>query len=93
MMLRELLRLVEAAQGPISLTELGRQLNVDVAVLDGMLQHWVRKGRIVMDGRAGSVACSGNCVSLGGGCGSCSGTGSCPFIARLPVTYRFNLDE
>ena len=89
-MLRDLLRLVETAEGPISLADLGRQLGVDAAVLDGMLQYWVRKGRLVMDGRAGSVACSGGCTSMGGGCGSCSGVASCPFMARLPVTYRVN---
>jgi len=89
-MLRELLRLVETAEGPISLADLGRQLGVDVAVLDGMLQYWVRKGRLIMDGQSGEVACAGGCGSMGGGCGSCSGMTSCPFVARLPVTYRVN---
>lgn len=87
-MLRELLRLVETAEGPISLADLGRQLGVDVAVLDGMLQYWVRKGRLIMDGQSGGVACAGGGAM--GGCGSCSGMASCPFVARLPVTYRAN---
>ncbi len=89
-MLRELLRLVETAEGPISLTHLARQLDVDVAVLDGMLQYWVRKGRLVMDSHSGEGVCGGGCTSMGGGCGSCSGMASCPFVARLPVTYRAN---
>lgn len=105
-MLRELLRLVETAEGPISLTDLGRQLGVDAAVLDGMLQHWVRKGRLVVDG-AGGQGCRGAGeksslaspllspapplpCSPASGCGSCSGMASCPFVARLPVTYRVN---
>lgn len=91
-MLRELLRLVETAEGPISLADLGRRLGVDATVLDGMLQYWVRKGRLVMDGHSGGVACTGGCASMGG-CGSCSGVTSCPFVARLPITYRLNLDE
>ena len=87
-MLRELLRLVETAEGPISLTDLARQLGVDAAVLEGMLQHWVQKGRLVVDGRASVAACASM-----GGCGSCAGVTSCPFVARLPVTYRLNQDE
>lgn len=88
-MLRELLQLVESADGPLSLADLSRQLNVDASTLDGMLQHWVRKGRLVVDGRSGA-ACGEGCVSAGCGCGSCSGLSACPFIARLPVTYRIN---
>ena len=105
-MLRELLRLVETAEGPISLTHLARQLDVDVAVLDGMLQYWVRKGRLIVEG-AGEQGCGGAGARKGpanmssspapllpcspaGGCGSCSGMTSCPFVARLPVTYRAN---
>ena len=105
-MLRELLRLVETAEGPMSLTDLARQLGVDAAVLDGMLQHWVRKGRLVVEG-AGAQGCRGvgeRRSSADGsfspaplppcapasGCGSCSGMTNCPFVARLPVTYRVN---
>ena len=91
-MLRELLRLVETAGGPISLTALSQQLGVDAAVLDGMLQHWVRKGRLVMDGGA-AMACSHGGGCMPGGCGSCAGLTSCPFVARLPVTYRLTSHE
>ena len=91
-MLRELLRLVETAEEPISLTDLARQLGVDAAVLDGMLQHWVQKGRLVVDGRSSAAACAGGCASMGG-CGSCTGVAACPFVARLPVTYRLNVHE
>ena len=91
-MLRELLRQVETAEGPISLTDLARQLGVDAAVLDGMLQHWVQKGRLVVDGRSSAAACAGGCASMGG-CGSCTGVAACPFVARLPVTYRLNVHE
>lgn len=81
-MLRELLRLVETAEGPISLAELGRQLGVAPAVLEGMLDHWVRKGRLTVSG--GAAAACGSCA---GHCGSCAGAVNCPFVARLPKSY------
>jgi len=81
-MLRQLLQLIEAAEGPVSLTDLSRQLDVAPATLDGMLQHWVRKGRLVVSDRS-VKACAG-------GCGSCSGAVDCPFIVRLPVAYRLS---
>ena len=111
-MLRELLQLVETAEGPLSLTDLGRQLNVDAPVLEAMLQHWVRKGRLIVEGRGSAgeqgsrgAGVKGSPTELllspalpppcspaggGGGCGSCAGMTSCPFVARLPVTYRVN---
>ena len=40
-MLRELLQLVETAEGPLSLTDLGRQLNVDAPVLEANLINYL----------------------------------------------------
>ena len=91
-MLRELLRLVETAEGPISLAELSRQLGVDAAVLDVMLLHWVLKCRLGIDGRS-ARACANGGGCMPGGCGSCAGLTHCPFVARLPVTYRLTLHE
>lgn len=91
-MLRELLRLVENAQGPVGLSALSRELGVGEAVLDGMLQHWVRKGRLEMDGGS-SIACAGGCAPGTNRCGSCAGISGCPFVARLPITYRLSSDE
>lgn len=85
-MLREVLTIVEAAEGPISLTEISRQLGLDPGVLDGMLEYWVRKGKLVVNNRS-TAACSASCLDAGCGCGSCSGAAGCPFIARLPKTY------
>jgi hypothetical protein len=92
---------------------LSREFGVDTTVIDSMLQHWVRKGRLVAE--AGGQGCRGAgekeatpgllllspapsplCppASAGcGGCGSCSGASSCPFMARLPLTYRVKHDE
>lgn len=86
MMLRELLRLVETADGPVTVAQLGRQLGIEPAAIDGMLQHWVRKGLLTIEGRA-STACSDLCATAACRCGSCAGAAGCPFMARLPKTY------
>jgi hypothetical protein len=81
-MLRELLRLIEATDGPITVSELSRQLNVAPGVIEGMLDHWVRKGRLVVSGGAATACCA-----MGGGCGSCAGVVDCPFVARMPRSF------
>lgn len=68
-MLWKILYEVEAAQGPLDLNELCRRLDIERSALDGMIQFWVRKGRLVDDavtaGQATTVcasyACSRNC--------------------------------
>jgi hypothetical protein len=82
MMLRELLRLIEAADGPMTVSELSRRLNVAPGVIEGMLEHWVRKGRLAVSGGAATACCA-----TGDGCGSCAGVGDCPFVARLPRSF------
>ena len=57
-MLREVLQAVESAEGPITLSELSRQLNLDPRVLDGMLEHWSHRGKLVVDNGAATV-CAG----------------------------------
>lgn len=84
-MLRELLNLLETAGGPVSLPELSRRLDLDAGVLAGMLDYWVRKGRLIVDDRS-AAACA--CSTAGCGCGTCAGSAGCPFIARLPKSYR-----
>jgi hypothetical protein len=86
-MLFELLRLIESASGPVTLSDLQRTLVVDAATLDGMIQFWVRKGRLHVNGRSEAV-CGSECATAGCSCGSCSGAEGCPFIARLPIAYE-----
>lgn len=45
-MLNAVLKAVQESQGPIRLQELSQKLDIDPAVLDGMLEFWIRKGRI-----------------------------------------------
>ncbi len=80
-MLWKVLQEVEAAQGLLDLNELSRRLDIDRSALDGMIQFWVRKGRLVEDtGHGNAAACAGH------GCGGCASGQSCPFTMKLPRT-------
>ena len=48
-MLKQVLREIETAQGPITVRALSRKLGVEPNALEGMIQFWVRKGRIQDD--------------------------------------------
>jgi hypothetical protein len=82
-MLWKVLHEVEAARAPLDLNELSRRLDVERSVLDGMIQFWVRKGRLVDDaapaGQA-TTACAAH------GCAHCSGAQACPFTMKMPRT-------
>jgi hypothetical protein len=86
-MLFELLRLIETAGGPVTMADLQRQLGVDRATVEGMIQFWVRKGRLHITERSEAV-CATGCADASCACGSCSGASGCPFIARLPKTIE-----
>ncbi|ABU60283.1 FeoC-like transcriptional regulator [Roseiflexus castenholzii] len=60
-MLYQILEAIEQANGPISLNELSRQLQIDASALEGMIAFWVRKGRL----NAAAVA---GCSGSGRGC-------------------------
>jgi len=81
-MLSQVIHEIESAQGPITVGELSRKLNIEPNALEGMLQFWVRKGRIQDDDALE------DCSDIAGSCGkSCSGTAECSFIAKMPKTY------
>jgi hypothetical protein len=86
-MLKQVLHEIESAQGPVSLDALGRKLNIDRSVLDGMIQFWVRKGRLQIEGQSHAetaAVCGGSCRT------NCAGPQSCPFVVHLPLTYSLN---
>ena len=66
MQLREVLTAFEQG-GSMSLAEMSRRYDVDPAVLEDMIQFWVRKGRL-------RDACTV------GGCGACHMSGSCAAV-------------
>lgn len=73
--LRQVLTIFETATGPLSLPQIARELDVSPERLDGMIQHWVRKGKI----RASSSLTE---------CGSCGHGGACAFVMALPRSYE-----
>ena len=82
-MLYQVLEEIEQAHGPVLVKDLSKKLNLDPGVLVGMIQFWVRKGRLRDDAAvAEGIACAG------GGCGdSCAGIAECTFVAKMPKTY------
>lgn len=84
-MLHAVLEAIEQANGPIALNDLSRQLHLDPGVLDGMIQFWVRKGRILQDGHAAASPHTG----CGDGC-HISQHG-CPYVVRMPTMYELKV--
>ncbi|NDJ75096.1 MAG: hypothetical protein GYB65_02465 [Chloroflexi bacterium] len=74
--LRQVLQAFEQADETIRLDQLCQKLDVDPGTLDGMLQYWVRKGRIreVQDAALD--------------CQACGVKGKCPFVIRMPRRYE-----
>lgn len=68
-MLRQILRTFREAPGPISLDLLAAQLDVEPAVLDGMLAELVAMGRLARTEGHEPVACS-----------ACNSQGFCPYV-------------
>jgi hypothetical protein len=75
-MLQNVLQAIEATNGPVHLGLLSRQLGLDQQVLAGMVEFWVRKGRITTNLPAGTACAlpAGQCPTA---CG-CGGPAGCP---------------
>lgn len=88
-MLREVLHAIETADGPIHLAALSQQLGIERSALDGMIDYWVRKGRLQARNAPDTV-----CAPAAGHCGGgCAGAAACPFIARMPKSYIIQVAE
>lgn len=74
-MLRQVLGVFEQASVPLSLGQVARELGIERGALEGMIDHWVRKGKL-------------RAVSEDHTCGSCGGARGCPFVARMPRRYE-----
>ena len=84
-MLTQVLLEIESAQNSLNLNELSHKLDIDRSALDGMIQFWVRKGRL-RDDDADLAEVTGTCSPPS--CGSsCKGLAVCPFAAKIPKTY------
>ncbi|MAT98421.1 MAG: hypothetical protein CL608_14855 [Anaerolineaceae bacterium] len=78
--LRQVLTIFETAAAPLSLPKIARELDVSPERLEGMIQHWVRRGKI----RESSALTE---------CGSCGHGSACPFVLALPRTYELITDD
>jgi hypothetical protein len=74
--LSQVLNAFEHNQGPVTMAQIARQLELSPARLEGMIQYWVRKGKLRR-------------VNQYKECGSCGhGADSCPFVVELPRSYE-----
>ena len=87
-MLKEVLHAIEAANGPVHVGELSRQLGIERTALEGMIAYWVQHGRLQDDsapqdscGPAGSTGSTGHCGP------TCTGTSTCAFVVKMPKSY------
>ena len=88
-MLREVLQAIEAADGPVHVGALSRQLHIEHSALEGMIDYWVRKGRLQAL-HVKEQLCAPAATHCGGGC---TGTAACTFIARMPKSYTLQMTE
>jgi hypothetical protein len=82
-MLQSVLHEIETAGGTVNLADLSHKLNVEPGALAGMLEFWVRKGRLQRDGVPDNTICPPGPVCGG----SCPGAATCPFVINMPATF------
>ena len=77
MQLRDVLNAFEQ-NGPASLAQMSRDLEIEASALEGMIQFWVRKGKL-------REVCDL-------GCASCGAQSSCPACVLVPRRYELVTD-
>ena len=87
-MLKEVLHAIEAANGPVHVAELSRQLGIERTALEGMIAYWVQHGRL-QDNSAPQESCGpAGPTGSTGHCGpTCTGTSTCAFVVKMPRSY------
>ena len=90
-MLNKVLQEIKFAQSALNLSDLSHKLGVERSALDGMIQFWVRKGRL-RDDDADLAAAPGTCSPPSCG-GSCTGMAGCPFVVKMPKTYSITAQK
>lgn len=89
-MLHQVLREIEKAKGPVSLSDLSRRMGIEQSALEGMIAFWVRKGRLKVEDQQSPEAAT--CTVTG--CGpSCGETVICPFVAQMPKAYSLSRQQ
>ncbi|MBP8973830.1 MAG: helix-turn-helix domain-containing protein [Anaerolineae bacterium] len=78
--LRQVLQAFEETRAPRTLSQLARELDLPPSMLEGMIDHWVRKGRLRETGS-------------GPACTTCGHSAGCPFIAKMPRSFELATDD
>ncbi len=80
-LLRQVLQIFETAAGPLTLAEVARLLDIEEGILEGMLEYWVRKGRLRKVTPYSRI------------CSVCGEAKTCPFLLNLPARYELITDD
>ena len=81
-MLKQVLLTIESTNGPVHVAELSQRLGIERGALEGMIDYWVHKGRLLDDDDGMA------CAPTNGHCGpTCTGSTNCAFVARMPKSY------
>jgi hypothetical protein len=91
-MLTQILSEIKAAPGPINLNELALKLGIERSALDGMIQFWVRKGRLRDDDLVDPAAPHAETCATGSCRATCPGPKACPFVMTMPRTFSLTLE-
>ena len=89
-MLYQLLHEIKSARGTITFHQLAAQLQVEESALHGMIDFWVRKGRLRGDEVQPADALP---VCVGAGCSRCPGAAQCPFVMKMPVSVSLETPQ
>ena len=86
-MLQMVIDTLKKTRGPVTVKDLSRDLGIQPSALTGMIEFWVQRGVLVVDGQEQHVsACGENC-----GCSSTWNESSeCPFVLNLPPSYSLS---
>ncbi len=74
--LQQVLNRFSDQSAPLSLRALAHEMQLEPGVLHGMLEYWVRKGKLREVGSGGES------------CTTCGIKGACPFVVHLPRYYE-----
>ncbi len=87
-MLYQLLHEIESARETMTFNQLAAQLQVEESALHGMIDFWVRKGRLRGDEVQSTATAFPVCTTAG--CSRCPGAAQCPFVMKMPPTISLN---
>ena len=73
--LRAVLNAFEQADRPLSIAQRAADLDITPAMLEGMIDYWVRKGHLRESGGTAE-------------CGTCSQGDHCPLVIKMPRRFE-----